>query len=75
MSPQRRNPGWAWLITVAVVAVLIASGVSIVYTDRALKQLCGLVNLLADDKPAPSTARGADLLHEAQKLQREYNCR
>jgi hypothetical protein len=72
--PDPRRPGWAWLIAVSVAAVLIASGVSIVYTNRALQQMCGLVNLLADDNPPPSTARGADLLREAQKLQREYRC-
>lgn len=70
-----RRPGWAWLIFVSVVAVLVAVGASVYYTDRALKQMCGLVALLANDQPPPTTDRGQDLLREAQKLQREYHCR
>jgi hypothetical protein len=70
----KRHPGWAWLVTVAVTAVLIASGFSVVYTNRAVHQLCGVLLLLADDNPPPTTARGADLLHEAKRLRREYGC-
>lgn len=72
---QPKKPGWAWLIFVAVVAVLVAVGASVYYTDRALKQMCGLVALLADDDHPPTTERGRVLLVEAQKLQHEYHCK
>lgn len=70
-----RKPGWAWLIFVAVVAVLVATGTSVVYTNRAVHQLCGVLSLLADNNPPPSTDRGAQLLREAQRLQSEYHCK
>ena len=71
---EKRHPGWPWLVAVAVAAVLIAAGFSVVYTNRAVHQLCGVLSLLADDNPPPSTARGADLLRESKRLQREYGC-
>jgi len=77
MKPKpslRRSPNWGWLIFVAVAAVLIASGVSITYTNRTAQQLCGLIRLQADTDPPPSTDRGRAFLAEAQKLKREYNC-
>jgi hypothetical protein len=70
----KRHPGWAWLISVAVVAVLVASTFSVVYVNRVVHQMCGLIALLADDNPRPATARGMDLLREAKRLQREYGC-
>lgn len=74
MSP-RRNPGFGWLIFVAVTAVLIAAGFSVVYTNRAVRQLCGIIHLQADASPPPQTERGKALLAEAQRLEREYHCR
>jgi hypothetical protein len=73
--PLKRHPGWAWLIGVSVAAVIIASSFAVIYTNRAVHQMCGIVDLLADNNPPPATARGADLLREAQRLQREYGCK
>ncbi len=77
MSPQRslqRNPGWGWLVFVATVAVLLAAGFTVVYVSRTVQQLCGIIGLQADADPPPQTERGRALLHEAQRLEREYHC-
>jgi hypothetical protein len=75
MPFRKLDHGWGWLITVAVVAVLAASGFTVVYVNRVVHGLCGIILLQADTTPAPTTERGKQLQKEAAALARKYHCR
>lgn len=61
-------------MVVAVAAVLIAAGFTVVYVTSALSKMCTIIELQASDDPPPTTDRGFTIQREAKKLAREYNC-
>lgn len=76
MSPFRRpDHGWAWLVASAVFAVLAASAFTVAYVSRTVHQLCDVILLQAEDRPAPTTERGKVIQKAFQRLADEYDCR
>lgn len=68
----------AYLLAMLVVVGLLSSGLvlwaAVRYTDRMVGQMCGLMNVLSDNDPPPTTERGRTVAAEIDRLRHAYHC-
>lgn len=73
---RRKDRRWLW----ATIAVIILVGATTMLWNRysineSQRQWCGVLSVLTDPNPPPTTARGRDSLRELIRLRDSFGCK